>query len=97
MGKNLLDPETEAKLLASEPRMDIEVNDPYQASTFTLKFVAFKTPISFNNSVVIPSKLYFTFKFFTFKTINSDKVMLKLPPELEDPLLKSKGMFGNQD
>jgi hypothetical protein len=25
IGKNLLDPETEAKLIASEPRMDIEV------------------------------------------------------------------------
>lgn len=28
-GKNLLDPETEAKLLASEPRLDLELNDPY--------------------------------------------------------------------
>ena len=49
VGKNLLDHDTESKLLASEPRMEIELNDPYQASTFTVKFVAFKTPISFNN------------------------------------------------
>jgi hypothetical protein len=45
VGKNLLDPETEAKLLASEPRMEVEVNDIYRASTITLKFVAIKTPV----------------------------------------------------
>lgn len=44
VGKNLLDPETEAKLLASEPRLDVEINDPYRASTICFKFVAFKTP-----------------------------------------------------
>ena len=45
VGKNLLDPETEAKLMASEPRMEIEINDPYKASTISFKFVAVKTPI----------------------------------------------------
>lgn len=45
VGKNLLDPETEAKLLASEPRMEVELHDPYKASTLTFKFVALKTPI----------------------------------------------------
>ena len=45
VGKNLLDPETEAKLLASEPRMEVELHDPYKASTITFKFVAMKTPI----------------------------------------------------
>lgn len=45
VGKNLLDPETEAKLLASEPRMEAEIHDPYKASTISIKFVALKTPI----------------------------------------------------
>jgi hypothetical protein len=69
VGKNMLDPETEAKLLASEPRMELEVNDPYKASTLSFKFVAIKTPLSFNPELQIPQKLYFTFKFFTFKTV----------------------------
>ena len=44
VGKNLLDPETEARLLASEPRLDLELHDPLKASTLTFKFVAVKTP-----------------------------------------------------
>jgi len=48
IGKNLLDPETEAKLIASEPKMDIEVLDPLKASTISFKFVALKTPLTFN-------------------------------------------------
>jgi hypothetical protein len=45
IGRNLLDSETEAKLLASEPRMDVEMHDLYKASTISFKFVAFKTAI----------------------------------------------------
>jgi len=41
-------------LLASEPRMEVEVNDIYKASTITLKFVAIKTPVQFNNNIQIP-------------------------------------------
>lgn len=76
-----MDPETEAKLIASEPRMDIEMQDIYKASTLTFKFVAMKTP--FNPDIQIPSKVFFTFKFFTFKSVETEKVVLKLPPELE--------------
>ena len=43
VGKHLLDPETEASLLATEPRLDLEIDDPYKASTVTFKFVAVKT------------------------------------------------------
>lgn len=74
MGKHLLDPETEAKLIASEPRLDLEVDDPYKASTVTFKFVAVKTSFS---KAVIPTKIYFTFKFFTFKTKKTKTVALK--------------------
>ena len=75
MGKHLLDPETEARLLASEPRLDLELDDPLKASTLTFKFVAIKTPLA--PSVPVPSKLYFTFKFYTFHTVHSETVALK--------------------
>lgn len=59
IGKNLLDPETEARLLSSEPRMENELKDPYKASTISFKFVAFKTPVSLfgvdaTSDIVIP-------------------------------------------
>ena len=44
VGQNLLDPTTEARLLASEPQLSLELSDPYRASTLTFKFVAVKTP-----------------------------------------------------
>jgi len=78
VGKGLLDPETEAKLLATEPRMEAELHDAYKASTITLKFVAFKTAFQVSN-VQIPQKLYFTFKFFTFKAVETEKVIFRAP------------------
>ena len=67
IGKNLLDPETEAMLLSSEPRIENELHDEYKASNLTFKFMAFKT-LLIGSGVHIPSTLYFTFKFFTFNT-----------------------------
>ena len=75
VGKHLLDPDTEARLLASEPRLDLELDDPFKASTLTFKFVAVKT--SFTQTSTIPLKLYFTFKFYTFHTVHSETVTLK--------------------
>ena len=83
VGRDLLDPETEAQLLASEPRMEVEMHDIYKASTISFKFVALKTPIILNPDTSVPQKIYFTFKFFTFKTVITEKVAIKLPPELE--------------
>ena len=83
IGKHILDPETESKLLATEPRMDFEVNDPYKASTFSLKFVALKTPMIMNTVSPLPSKVFFTFKFFTFKEVKSETCILSLPPDVE--------------
>jgi len=45
IGKGILDKETESYLLANEPKMDLEYNDAFKASTFTFKFVAFKSPL----------------------------------------------------
>ena len=83
IGKHILDRETESKLLATEPRMDFEVNDPFKASTFTFKFVALKTPMILNTVSAIPQKLFFTFKFFTFKEVKSEVCILSLPPDVE--------------
>lgn len=67
VGKHLLDPETEARLLATEPRLDLELADPYKASTITFKFVAFKTGLA--APPVLPHKIHLTFKFFTFASV----------------------------
>lgn len=75
VGKNLLDPETEARLLASEPRLDLEMVDPLKASTITVKFVAVKTPLG--GVSAFPTKVYFTFKFFTFHSVHTETVYLK--------------------
>ena len=75
VGKHLLDPETEAKLMASEPRLDLEIDDPFKASTLTFKFVAVKT--TFSKAAALPAKMYFTFKFYTFKTEQTKTVVLK--------------------
>jgi hypothetical protein len=65
--------------------MENEILDLYKASTLTFKFVAFKTPLTFlsNSAFSLPSKLYFTFKFFTFKEIMTEKVLMRLPSEVE--------------
>ena len=67
VGKHLLDPETEARLLATEPLLDLELADPYKASTITFKFVAFKTGLA--APPVLPHKIHLTFKFFTFASV----------------------------
>lgn len=83
IGKNLLDPETEARLLASEPRLDLELHDPYKASTISFKFVAIKTPFSLPDvgGLIFPSKVYFTFKFFTFHAVHTETCILKSSSE----------------
>ena len=78
VGKNLLEPETEARLIATEPRLDLELHDTLKASTISFKFVAVKTAFSLS-TVVFPTKLYFTFKFFTFTGSQTETVYLRDP------------------
>jgi len=53
--------------------MDLEMGDTHKANVFTIKFVAFKTPTSVgsgpNAKKTLPSRLFFTFKFYTFTAI----------------------------
>ena len=76
VGRHLLDPETEARLLASEPRLDLELHDPLRASTLTVKFVAVKTPFL---ATTFPSRIYLTFKFYTFHSVHTETVVLRSP------------------
>lgn len=70
IGKGILDKETEAYLLSKEPKMELEYNDAFKASTVTFKFMSFKSPMHLpSDSMNLPSKFYFTFKFFSFKEI----------------------------
>jgi hypothetical protein len=87
VGKNLLDPETEARLIASEPRLDLELHDPLKASTISFKFVAVKTPFTISSMLTdFPKKLFFTFKFFTFSQSQTETVFLKDPTAPPGPV-----------
>lgn len=78
VGKHLLDPETEAKLLATEPRLDLELHDPMKASTLSFKFVAMKTPFQMpSNGQSFPNKIYITFKFYNFSMVHSETCLLR--------------------
>lgn len=57
------------------------MNDSLLRSNIVLKFVAFKTPST--SSVQFPKSLFFTFKFFTFTTIQTDLVHLHIEKEIK--------------
>jgi len=61
--------------------MELEMNDSLLRSNIVLKFVAFKTPST--STVTFPKSLFFTFKFFTFTTIQTDYVHLHYEKELK--------------
>eukprot|EP00347_Sterkiella_histriomuscorum_P000155 403376962 len=51
-----------------------ELADPLKASTVTFKFLCYKAPVSPQD--YLPSKLFFQFKFFTFPSLQTDKVKI---------------------
>lgn len=54
-------------LATYKPKIDIELKDQFKASTISIKIVAFKTPSILNRSIAMPTRVYFTTKFFTFR------------------------------
>ena len=44
-----------------------------------MKFVAFKTNTKINRHVLMPQRLYFTTKFYTFRERKTAQVLLRLP------------------
>lgn len=60
--------------------MDIEHSDVLKASTFTIKFMQFKTPSAITpETPPLPAKLFFTMKFYTFPASQTESVELKDP------------------
>jgi len=64
----------------SSVNIDLEMNDSLPRSNIGLKFVAFKTPST--SAVSFPKSLFFTFKFFTFTTVQTDPVNLHFENEI---------------
>lgn len=54
--------------------MDLEHNDSLKATKFSVKFIAFKTPTSYEHA--LPRNLFFTFKFFSFQASQTEAVTL---------------------
>lgn len=50
--------------------MELEKNDVLKEAIFTIKFVSFKTPTA-QKSALMPERLFFIFKFFTFKNVQT--------------------------
>ena len=99
VGKEIIGEDTQASLIASEPRMDLELQDPYKASTITVKFVALKTALQLNPDWTVPTKLFFTFKFFTFRSLQTEPVLLQseqAPSNLSEMHTQFKIKLGTQ-
>jgi len=67
-----------------EPNLDLEHKDDFKASTFTFKFVSFKASQGQYNQqtqMQMPSKMFFTLKFFSFKETKTETVVLKAPQD----------------
>ncbi|CDW71325.1 UNKNOWN [Stylonychia lemnae] len=61
--------------------LEVEAQDELKASTIRFKFLCYKSAV---NSIEIPNKLYFQFKFFTFPSLISDKVKIVHAPGQEN-------------
>lgn len=65
--------------------MELEHNDVLKASTVTFKFAAFQSPSSLpQNMERLPKSLFFTFKFYTFQSVQTEAVHLRLTKQVED-------------
>ena len=86
MGGNTRDPLAEAQLLEQDVNMELELNDVLKASNISLKFVSFKTPSSWpgGDAPALPSRVFFTFKFYNFDTVETNPVYLRQASDLEN-------------
>lgn len=78
------------RMTRDEMRMDIETNDVLKANRISVKFISFKTPSSMPPTALgssdlmrLPSSLFFTFKFYTFQTVQTEEVLLKTEEQIE--------------
>lgn len=61
------------------PSVETEKADPRKASSINLKFVAFRTPKELTRTVQLPSRLFFTLKFYMFPEARTERLLLRLP------------------
>ena len=59
----------------------MEKRDLFKASSVNLKFVAFRTPKEkeLTRTMHLPSRLYFTLKFYLFPQAKTERLILRLP------------------
>ena len=76
--------------------LEVESNDVLRANRIGIKFIAFKTPTSMPPSsaasrepMQLPSSFFFTFKFYTFQTVQTEAVLLKTAEQIEQGLQKT--------
>lgn len=68
-----------AKIRPPKPKLEHELSDPWKSSTISFKFVAFKTANVWSQSVQMPSRVFFTMKFYMFRQTQTEQVVLRLP------------------
>lgn len=78
-------PKLSAQLQTS---VNFQMEDQYMASKVTFKFVAFKTCRDEEVLSRVPSRLFFTLKFYTFQESKTEMVLLKLPLHIAQKLGK---------
>lgn len=65
------------------PEIGPELKDIYQSSSIKFKFVAFRTPSNtLTSNIQIPTRMYFTMKFYLFPEVQTDRLLLRLPKQV---------------
>ena len=83
----------EGRLLEPQVNMELEFNDVLKGNSFGVKFVAMQTPTSLPAKMSsLPSKVFFTFKFYTFNMVQTDAVQLRLSKQIEETLSSQKSV-----
>lgn len=84
LAKGLMDSDLD-EFMAKEPSLEKELSDPNVACKVLFKFVVIRTDDNVQNISKIPSKLFMTFKFFTFPESNTTLVKLVQNNSEEEP------------
>ena len=71
--------------------MELELNDPRRASTVYFDFIAYRSPLRISETVRIPTRFFFTCKFFTFPFEHTAPVHLRGERRPEEEIKQPKG------
>ena len=79
------DLQTENNIRHPNVNLEIENNDVLKANSLSIKFIGLNTPSSLPpNMEAIPKSLFFTFKFYTFQAIQTEKANLTTTKSIEE-------------